>query len=308
MNIRPKSASTTAASAVTKQPHINNKVPVGTKKIDMGAAASFGKTSKTTTSHTSNAAGIHSPTHRDTPAEGNNDLIGYTSIDNNNISMGISQFESNNTTTANNNNVENLFQTCSPKSEKNLNSTAAINDDIDDFNPRATEQAPSDFGDFASAFGGSTSVSAATEPPSASLTAQNNDEFADFSAFQGSSTTSTSNIIAGGLEGNLLTTATPANDAFDLFNSTPSTNSNNPAMAGGATTATDLLAGLGDLSIHQSMPMGKFINYVFNSVFLVLLLCSSKAFSFDFCFPAMEIDIHTYICTHTYIYIVHIIC
>ncbi|XP_075147761.1 clathrin interactor lqfR isoform X1 [Haematobia irritans] len=248
MNIRPaKSAMSTNTSApVTKQPQ--NKANVGNKKIDMGAAASFGKKSSNA------AAGIHSPTHRDTPADMNNDdLIGYSPV-NNNLNLGISDLESNNTTTAtNNNNIQNLFPTCSPKSEKTLNSAAIINDDLDDFNPRAVEQPQGEFGDFASAFGGNSSL----DPPSSGLVATSttvSDDFADFSAFQGSSTTS-NNTIPGGLEGNLLTTANPANDSFDLFNA--SSNSNNAAITSnmGATTATDLLAGLGDLSIHQSMPM-----------------------------------------------------
>ncbi|XP_073815793.1 clathrin interactor lqfR isoform X3 [Musca autumnalis] len=263
MNIRPaaaKSTTATAAGPVTKQPQNKATAPSvgGTKKIDMGAAANFGKTAT--------AAGIHSPTHRDTPAESNNDdLIGYSPI-NNNLSLGISDLESNNTTTtANNNNLTNLFPTCSPKSERTLNSAAVINDDLDDFNPRAVEQQQSEFGDFTSAFGGGSS---GIEPPSTALTAHTttssssigvNDDFADFSAFQGSTTTS-NNILPGGLEGNLLTTATPANDAFDLFNATTATNSNHTTTSmGAATTATDLLAGLGDLSIHQSMPMA-FLN------------------------------------------------
>ncbi|KNC32443.1 hypothetical protein FF38_05003 [Lucilia cuprina] len=260
MNIRPKSASSTSSitmstGPVTKQPS-QHKPSVGSKKIDMGAAANFGKTSTVT----SNAAGIHSPTHRDTPGEGNNDLIGYSPINNN--TMGISSSHESNTTNStttnvnNNNALDSLFKTCSPKNEKTLNS-AAINDDFDDFNPRAAEQQQNEFGDFASAFGG---VSA--EPPSASLTgiaASTNDDFADFSAFQGSSSTSNSAALTsslGGLEGNLLTTATPANDAFDLFNSSSAAvHSTNTTNTLGATTATDLLAGLGDLSIHQSMPM-----------------------------------------------------
>ncbi|XP_061392732.1 uncharacterized protein LOC133328193 [Musca vetustissima] len=254
MNIRPAKSSHNAPAAggpVTKQPQ-NKSTPaaagVGAKKIDMGAAANFGKT-----------AGIHSPTHRDTPAESNNDdLIGYSPI-NNNINLGLSDLDSNNTT-ANNNNLTNLFPTCSPKSEKTLNSAAVINDDLDDFNPRAAEQQQSEFGDFASAFSGSSGIEA---PSTALATTTTNssigggDDFADFSAFQGSTTTS-NNIIPGGLEGNLLTTATPANDAFDLFNAattTANSNHHQPTSMGAATTATDLLAGLGDLSIHQSMPM-----------------------------------------------------
>lgn len=255
MNIRPANKSTTttpSVATVTKQPP-NKTIVGGTKKIDMGAAASFGK--KTPNS----AAGIHSPTHRDTPADSNNDddLIGYSPI-NNNISLGISDLGSNITpTTTNNNNVENLFPTCSPKMEKTLNSAAVITDDLDDFNPRAVEQPQGEFGDFTSAFGDPPSSGLATTMIATAGTG--NDDFADFSAFHGSTTTS-SNTITGGLEDNLLTTATPANDAFDLFNSATSTNSNAVSTAVmGATTATDLLAGLGDLSIHQSMPMGKLL-------------------------------------------------
>ena len=268
MNIRPKSGSSSSSSGpVTKQPQ--NKQPVGNKKIDMGAAANFGKQSVP-----SNAAGIHSPTHRDTPGETNNDLIGYSPINNN--TMGISSHESNisNTTTANNNNgIDGLFKTCSPtKSEKTLNSAAIINDDLDDFNPRAVEQQQNEFGDFASAFGSGGTA----EPPSASLTgipSATNDDFADFSAFQGSSTASS------GLDGNLLSTATPSNAAFDLFNSTVAGNTTNATTTNlGATTATDLLAGLGDLSIHQSMPMGKCHDFVFKITFF----CCSNKLSFHF--------------------------
>lgn len=268
MNIRPKSASSTGP--VTKQP-TQHKPTVGSKKIDMGAAANFGKQS----SVSSNAAGIHSPTHRDTPGEGNNDLIGYSPINNNNMGISSSHESNNtNTTTTNNNNaIDSLFKTCSPKSEKTLNSAAIINDDLDDFNPRAAEQQQNEFGDFASAFG-----SVAAEPPSASLggiTSSTNDDFADFSAFQGSSTTSNSTTLTssmGGLEGNLLTAATPANDSFDLFNSSPAVNNTTNATTTslGATTATDLLAGLGDLSIHQSMPMGKFVLILATRIFSYL--------------------------------------
>lgn len=275
MNIRPKSATTstsagalssntTTSGPVTKQPQ--QKMPVGNKKIDMGAAANFGK--KSASSVSSNAAGIHSPTHRDTPGEGNNDLIGYSPINNNTMGISSLQESNNSNSTANNNNeVDDLFKTCSPKSERNLNSAAIINDDLDDFNPRAVEQPHNEFGDFTSAFGGGAGLA---EAPSAGLTgttSTTHDDFADFSAFQGSSSSainsSTLTSSMGGLDGNLLaTTATPANDAFDLFNSSPAVNSIN-ATSLGATTATDLLAGLGDLSIHQSMPMGKFCIYFF---------------------------------------------
>lgn len=253
MSIRPKSANASigGSGTVTKQPH--PKIPVGSKKIDMGAAANFGKTPATTT------AGIHSPTHRDTPTAESNDLIGYTVINNNNNNTQQSNSNSNNNNNNNNNTVSELFKTCAPsvRSETTLNSAAVIEDDLDDFNPRAAESAQTEFGDFAAAFGAANSATT-NEPPSAGLSGSNantTDDFADFSAFQSNSSSAAgahqSNTgIIGGLDGNLLTTTTPANDAFDLFNSTNAT----------STTATDLLAGLGDLSIHQSMPMDNILS------------------------------------------------
>ncbi|XP_017035759.1 telomere length regulation protein TEL2 homolog isoform X1 [Drosophila kikkawai] len=225
MNIRSKAVS----SPVSKQPTSSaaTKPAASQKKIDLGAAASFGKPAP------GGAAGIHSPTHRDTP----------TSVDLMGASSPATSKANNNTQSNSNDLLDDLFKTCSPSptQEKNLNSAAVIVDDDDDFNPRAGDGGQQEFGDFASAFGGS-SAGPASEPPSTGLIPATNDEFADFAAFQGS-TTSTS-----ALDGTMLQTATPANDSFDLFNAAPTTTAS-------ATTATDLLAGLGDLSIHQSMPM-----------------------------------------------------
>ncbi|XP_020813632.1 clathrin interactor 1 isoform X2 [Drosophila serrata] len=225
MNIRSK----TVSSPVSKQPTSTaaTKPAASQKKIDLGAAASFGKPAP------GGAAGIHSPTHRDTPTSV--DLMGASSPSNS---------KANNNTQSNSNDLlDDLFKTCSPTptQEKTLNSAAVIVDDDDDFNPRAGDNGQQEFGDFASAFGGN-SAGPVSEPPSTGLIPATNDEFADFAAFQGSTTTTSA------LDGNLLKTATPANDSFDLFNAgtTPTAS---------ATTATDLLAGLGDLSIHQSMPM-----------------------------------------------------
>ncbi|XP_017131397.1 clathrin interactor 1 isoform X2 [Drosophila elegans] len=229
MNIRSK----TVSSPVSKQPTstVAAKPTLSQKKIDLGAAANFGKPAP------GGAAGIHSPTHRDTPTSV--DLMGGGS-------PSPSTSKANNNTQSNNNDLlDDLFKTCSPPpaQEQTLNSAAVIvDDDDDDFNPRASDAGQQEFGDFAAAFGGNPSGSALSEPPSTGLVPAVNDEFADFAAFQGS-TSSTS-----ALDGNLLKTATPANDSFDLFNAAP-------AATAAATTATDLLAGLGDLSIHQSMPM-----------------------------------------------------
>ncbi|XP_068152007.1 clathrin interactor 1 isoform X2 [Drosophila tropicalis] len=216
MNIRPK----TVSSPVTKQTTASAKP--SQKKIDLGAAANFGK------APADSAAGIHSPTHRDTPSN----------------------------TSSNNNNdlLDDLFKTCTPPPSQSqpLSQGANIVDDDDDFNPRASDAGGQEFGDFATAFGGGGSSSLPAPPtpelPSTGILSTSNDEFADFAAFHGSSatTTTTTAALSSALDGNLLATATPANDSFDLFNS---------AGPQSATTATDLLAGLGDLSIHQSMPM-----------------------------------------------------
>ncbi|XP_030371543.1 clathrin interactor 1 isoform X3 [Scaptodrosophila lebanonensis] len=247
MNIRSKAVT----SPVSKQPtaggtgkQSQQQSSAGSKKIDLGAAANFGKIPVS-------AAGIHSPTHRDSPTSA--DLMGGSSPNNNS--------NNNNSSNKSNNNdlLDDLFKTCSPThGEQTLNSAAVIVDD-EDFNPRADTAPAQEFGDFATAFG-SGATSASEAPSTGILSSPSNDEFADFSAFQGSTTLST---VAGGsgLDGQLLATATPANDAFDLFSATTATGTG----AGGATsplaatTATDLLAGLGDLSIHQSMPMA-FLN------------------------------------------------
>lgn len=242
MNIRPKSALNSTPSSITRQP--TAKPVVGSKKIDMGAAANFGKMSPT-------AAGIHSPTHRDTPISGGDDLIGsngnnegsIASIDNNNL-MGAQQKSVGGSN--NNNLLDDIFKTCPAPNDKTLTSAAITSDDLDDFDPRAIESKQSqEFGDFTSAF----DSGALPELPSTNIAAASTDEFADFSAFQGSSGANT----LSGLDNSLLTTATPANDSFDLFSGTSATIAE--TVAPGASTTTDLLAGLGDLSIHQSMPM-----------------------------------------------------
>ncbi|XP_011186009.2 telomere length regulation protein TEL2 homolog isoform X1 [Zeugodacus cucurbitae] len=242
MNIRPKSALNSTPSSITRQP--TAKPVVGSKKIDMGAAANFGKMSPT-------AAGIHSPTHRDTPISGGDDLIGsngnnegsIASIDNNNL-MGAQQKSGGGSN--NNNLLDDIFKTCPAPNDKTLTSAAITSDDLDDFDPRAIESKQSqEFGDFTSAF----DSGALPELPSTNIAAASTDEFADFSAFQGSSGANT----LSGLDNSLLTTATPANDSFDLFSGTSATIAE--TVAPGASTTTDLLAGLGDLSIHQSMPM-----------------------------------------------------
>ncbi|XP_017472574.1 PREDICTED: uncharacterized protein LOC108363658 isoform X1 [Rhagoletis zephyria] len=246
MNLRPKSATSSTTSSITRQPAA--KPAVGAKKIDMGAAANFGKMSPS-------AAGIHSPTHRDTPIGNGDDLIGgssgggvgsgASSINNNLTNV---QQHSNSSNNNNNSLIDDIFKTCAVPNDKTLTSAAVTPDDLDDFNPRAIESKQSqEFGDFTSAFGSA----AVPELPSANIASASTDEFADFSAFQGSTTSN----ISSGVDNNLLTTATPANESFDLFSGSTTTVST--TAASGASTATDLLAGLGDLSIHQSMPMAE---------------------------------------------------
>lgn len=120
------------------------------KKIDMGAALNYGKSSD---------LGINSPTHRNTH---NEDLFGDEPV-----APKASSSRSNNDI------IEDIF------------SSAASADPLDDFDPRANESA-GDFGDFSSAFGKSEApsiVPAAAAPVVAT-------EFADFSsAFTSQSTT-----------------------------------------------------------------------------------------------------------------------
>ncbi|XP_017472575.1 PREDICTED: clathrin interactor 1 isoform X2 [Rhagoletis zephyria] len=254
MNLRPKSATSSTTSSITRQPAA--KPAVGAKKIDMGAAANFGKMSPS-------AAGIHSPTHRDTPIGNGDDLIGgssgggvgsgASSINNNLTNV---QQHSNSSNNNNNSLIDDIFKTCAVPNDKTLTSAAVTPDDLDDFNPRAIESKQSqEFGDFTSAFGSA----AVPELPSANIASASTDEFADFSAFQGSTTSN----ISSGVDNNLLTTATPANESFDLFSGSTTTVST--TAASGASTATDLLAGLGDLSIHQSMPMDNILPPIANN-------------------------------------------
>uniref|UniRef100_A0A8D8JDZ5 Clathrin interactor 1 n=4 Tax=Culex pipiens TaxID=7175 RepID=A0A8D8JDZ5_CULPI len=139
----------TTVSAVTKQPVGGSKA---TKKIDMGAASSFGKSTGTVTSSNVPTAdlGINSPTHRNTHAE--EILVTHDT----------------NATTA-----DDLFKTC--PGPPSVGSPGKL-EELDDFNPRAADvpaaAAAPEFGDFESAFGA---------PPASKPAA--GDDFADFAAF-----------------------------------------------------------------------------------------------------------------------------
>lgn len=141
----------TTVSAVTKQPGSK-----ATKKIDMGAATSFGKSTSIGTVTSSNVPtadlGINSPTHRNTHAE--EILVTHDT----------------NATTA-----DDLFKTC--PGPPSVGSPGKL-EELDDFNPRAADvpaavaAAAPEFGDFESAFGA---------PPASKPAA--GDDFADFAAF-----------------------------------------------------------------------------------------------------------------------------
>ncbi|XP_055853273.1 uncharacterized protein LOC129916999 isoform X2 [Episyrphus balteatus] len=230
MNIRTNKPVTT----ITKQPQTKATI-VTNKKIDMGAAANFGK---------SKTPGIHSPTHRDTPPE---DIA----------------TNSNNT---NNNLIDDLFKTCSPTNESKPTSSAAAgakSNDFDDFNPRADDT--HEFGDFASAFGSSEASNkpTATIPVAkiAPVNAAKGDDFADFTAFQGEVVPSNhamprASVPIGNMFGSGLVNNAAANGSasMDLFATSP-VQTNIMSTGGGSSAASDLLSGFGDLSISQGMPM-----------------------------------------------------
>lgn len=120
------------------------------KKIDMGAALNYGKSSD---------LGINSPTHRNTH---NEDLFGDEPVAPNASSSR-----------SNNDIIEDIF------------SSSASADPLDDFDPRAEETVGGDFGDFSSAFGKSEAPSIVPKAVAPILAT----EFADFSsAFTSQST------------------------------------------------------------------------------------------------------------------------
>lgn len=195
----------------------------GAKKIDMGAALNYGKASE---------LGINSPTHRNTH---NEDLFGSEPV--------VSK-----TSNSRNNNdiIEDIF------------SSATSNDPIDDFDPRSTEPT-ADFGDFASAFGGSE----AALPSKPSVVAPHATEFAaDFSSAFSSPPASTvdfsSQPIAASVPppvDNFLFAAQPASTqstnnsllgSADLFGNSVITHAFTYPSAGNK----DLLSDFGDLTLN----------------------------------------------------------
>lgn len=118
-----------------------------TKKIDLGAAANFGKPST--------LSGIHSPTHLES-----------------NIKPNVA---------TNNNLIDDLFKTCPPQPN------SESHDDFSDFDPRADVTAAGggdDFGDFESVFAAPKTQQELQQLPPSFPQSDNSENFADFqSAF-----------------------------------------------------------------------------------------------------------------------------
>lgn len=223
----PKKTISTSSTKVPPKTISKTPAPPSNKKIDMGAASTFGQ---------SDDLGINSPTHRNTHDE--EDLF-----DNNNY-MPISSSS-----------AKPVFKTCPPPSPP-----LSRNENHDDFefNPREDEN---DFGDFTSAFGDNPAPTATTNVvlPSAAPTV---DIFAaDFGgAF--SATPNTNNTLL--FDAPLATSNPPppvANNEMSLFGSplgaaTMSTifASSQPTMATGG---HDFLSDFGGLNMNSPVLTGK---------------------------------------------------
>lgn len=225
----------TAKLPAKSVPKSNTVAPTSNKKIDMGAASTFGQATD---------LGINSPTHRNTHDE--EDLF-----DNNNY-MPVSSSSS----------KPPVFKTCpppSPPSSRNAN-----HQDDFEFNPREDEN---DFGDFTSAFG-----SNSNPPPAQS--AANVDIFStDFSgAF--SSAPVVPSVASNSLlfDTSAVPLAAPAkpvasNNDISLFGS-PLGASNMPNLFGSTAHplassslggAADLMSDFGGLNMNSPVLSGKYI-------------------------------------------------
>lgn len=233
MTVNPKSLSggqTSSAKSAVKT----------SKKIDLGAAANFGR----------DEIGINSPTHRHTHAE--EDL--FDSLP----------------STANKADdlLDDIFKTCSSNDSVTTATVVETSADDDFFNPRADET--NEFGDFASAFGGAATiitsqpsaaqpVAAATNvPASLSLSGASdskNCDFADFSAFDGSESTNTTTIQDSD---NLLFSMNASNS-----NAQTTTLPTLPAASNSNQRAGDLLSDLDGLSLNVPVPIGEWSKRIF---------------------------------------------
>lgn len=169
--------------AATKSSQENSKSALNvSKKIDLGAAANFGKPST--------LSGIHSPTHLES-----------------NIKPNVN---------TNNNLIDDLFKTCPPQQQKPNDQ-----DDFVDFDPRAEATVTSgtdDFGDFESVFQAPKPLQQQQQQqplPSSFQPSDNSENFADFqSAFDSSSANQIPSFTSSD------STVSQSSNTFDLFGST----------------------------------------------------------------------------------------
>lgn len=217
MTVNPKSLTTTTSNPVS----VTKSMAKVSKKIDMGAASNFGR----------DEIGINSPTHRNTHDE--EDL-----------------FATSNTTTNKTDLLDDIFKTCnSPNNlasdNEVVNATVKVNDDF--FDPRADDV--QEFGDFASAFGGSQTKIQSQSIEIANET--NKSDFADFAAFD------TAQPISN-------TITKPTEDSANLLFAVNSTASNAQTAASNSNQkAGDLLSDLDGLHLNVSVPSGKFYRFSF---------------------------------------------
>lgn len=226
MNIRSKTLTgnsvitgikTSTLSTISKQP---TKSSVGTKKLDMGAATNFGKSSATT--------GIHSPTHRDTPVKKEPTLAELNSS----LSCTIKR-ESDN---IHNNNLLDGALTNSPASKLNSSKSG---DNASNLYCADSQ----DFGDFAAAFDGGVEEFA---------------DFSTFqcSSTIGSSIQShTLNDIKDNIIPSL-----GDNESYDFFESTKTTNLSSLENSTNREITADLLTDIGGLSINRDIPVDKVLS------------------------------------------------
>lgn len=208
LNIKSPGVATAAVKPVTTAPASKQA-----KKIDMGAAKHFGK---------STDLGINSPTHRNTHAE-----------------EIISPSDASSGKPSNNEVLEDLFRSCpAPPSVGSPSKDA----DFDDFNPRADDTAgPSaeqEFGDFESAFG---------KPVPSKPVVGTSSEFADFAAFS-SAPLPVSNDLLFGLNANATSVAPAATPGVNLFGIQQSL----PQAQQSTSVANDLLSDLSGLSLGST--------------------------------------------------------
>lgn len=237
--VHTKQPQSSSSSTSVAKPPSSLAAGAGQKRIDMGAASAFGK---------ADDLGINSPTHRNTHAE--EDL-----------------FDNNNTI------VKPVFKTCPPPSPPSsraavVSTTSLDNNGDFDFNPREDEN---EFGDFASAFGGT----AAAVP---ALPASSNGVFsADFAgAFvdvgAAAAPATNANLLSDGLgsadDGLLFgvaTTSAHKSADISLFGSPlASSAATLSALMGGSGQATssavggDLLSDFGGLNMNSPVFNGEY--------------------------------------------------